>query len=76
MIKETIRRFKSKTPKYFKILRKACIAMSTASALALSLKENLPTWVQYITPQMLTMGLVGSFISSLPEDKEEDKKEA
>ncbi len=74
MLRETIKRLKTRTPRYFKMIRRGFIAMSTVGGLALSIKEDLPAFMQNIMPQMLTAGLVGTFLSSLPEEekKEED----
>jgi hypothetical protein len=73
MIKETFRRLKSKTPKYFNKLRNFCIAMTGASGAVILLKENLPLYVTKQVPTIVTFGVVGTFFSSLPEEKKEDQ---
>lgn len=69
MIKETITRIKSKTPRYFKTLRNACIAVSSVSALVTSVEDKLPEFVQKSIPTLITVGLVGTFFSSLPKEE-------
>lgn len=73
MLKETLKRLKSKTPKYFNKLRNACIAMTVVSGAAVMAKDYLPLYVTKQIPTLTTIGLVGTFFSSLPEEKKEDQ---
>lgn len=73
-MKEILNRLKSETPILFVRIRVICISIGSTATAGYTMTDKLPQTVVDLLPYGITIGLIGTFISSLPVKNTDDIK--
>lgn len=73
-IKETIERFKSSTPSFFKKIRYFTVSMGAAGLSLMPFKEELPERLKSLPIYLIVSGTLGTLNNSLPKKRKTKRK--